>query len=51
MDELTVEQLYEILGELIDEGKGDYELYCGDYGTPLVYAADAVDDAEKSVML
>ena len=49
MDELTVEQLYEILGELIDEGKGDYEVYCEDLGTPLVFKDNSVDDEGKEV--
>lgn len=49
MDELTVERLYEILGELIDEGKGDYELYCDDLGRPLIFYDNSVDDERKEV--
>lgn len=50
MDDITVEELYEQLEKLIDEGKGDYRVTCegGCVGIDGIYD---IDDLNKKIIL
>lgn len=48
----TVKELHEALGELVEQGKGDYLVF-NEEGTPIMFplAEDAVGDKSKTVTI
>ena len=50
---ITVKELCEKLSKVIEQGKGDYEVYCDNYPDFLVtvYGEVGVNDEEKEVII
>lgn len=50
---ITVKELFDKLSKVIEQGKGDYEVYCDNYPDFLVtvYGDVGVNDEEKEVII